>query len=150
MKTRLIHERLAALPLALAAVFSSFSSFATSASAPELKEMFVTATRSAQSIGDVVADVTIIDREVIERSGAAGLADVLVSALRYDNTTATSPVLPGYTLVNLSASTALSKDWKALVRVDNLTDKTYQTYQTVNTYATAKRSLYVSLTWAPQ
>lgn len=73
--------------------------------------------------------------------------DVLVSALRYDNTTATSPILPGYTLVNLSASTALSKDWKALVRVDNLTDKTYQT---INTYATARRSLYLGLTWAPQ
>ena len=82
------------------------------------------------------------------RVGAWTLAgDVLMSALRYDNTTATSPVLPGYTLVNLSASTALSKDWKALVRVDNLTDKTYQT---INTYATARRSLYVGLTWAPQ
>jgi vitamin B12 transporter len=72
---------------------------------------------------------------------------VLLSALRYDNTTATSAVLPGYTLVNVSASTALSKDWKALVRVDNLTDKTYQT---ISTYATARRALYVGLTWAPQ
>ena len=147
MQSCILSARPAVRPLALAAVFSSFSSFAKSASGPELKEMFVTATLSGQPIGDVVADVTLIDREVIERSGAAALADVLVSALRYDNTTATSPVLPGYTLVNLSASTALSKDWKALVRVDNLTDKTYQT---VNTYATAKRSLYVGLTWAPQ
>ena len=81
------------------------------------------------------------------RIGAWTLAgDVLVSALRYDNTMATSPVLPGYTLINLSASTALSKDWKALVRVDNLTDKTYQT---ISTYATARRSLYLGLTWAP-
>ena len=109
--------------------------------------MFLIATRSAQPIGNVVADDTIIYREDIERSGAAGLADVLVSALRYDNTTATSPVLPSYRLVNLSASTALSKYWKVLVRVDNPTDKNYQT---VNTYATAKRSLYVGLTWAPQ
>ncbi len=82
------------------------------------------------------------------RAGAWTLAgDVLLSALRYDNTTATSAVLPGYTLVNVSASTSLSKDWKALVRVDNLTDKTYQT---ISTYATARRSLYVGLTWAPQ
>lgn len=82
------------------------------------------------------------------RVGAWTLAgDVLLSALRYDNTTATSAVLPGYTLVNVSASTALSKDWKALVRVDNLTDKTYQT---ISTYATARRALYVGLTWAPQ
>jgi vitamin B12 transporter len=82
------------------------------------------------------------------RVGAWTLAgDVLLSALRYDNTTATSAVLPGYTLVNVSASTALSKDWKALVRVDNLTDKTYQT---ISTYATARRALYVGLSWAPQ
>ena len=82
------------------------------------------------------------------RVGAWTLAgDVLLSALRYDNTTATSAVLPGYTLLNVSASTALSKDWKALVRVDNLTDKTYQT---ISTYATARRALYVGLTWAPQ
>jgi vitamin B12 transporter len=73
--------------------------------------------------------------------------DVLLSDLRYDNTTATSAVLPGYTLVNLSASTALSKDWKALLRVDNLTDKIYQT---ANTYAASRRSMYVGLTWAPQ
>ena len=73
MKTRLMNVRLAALPLALAAVFPSFAQ----TTAGQLKEVFVTATRTAQPVGDVVADVTIIDREVIERSGAAGLADVL-------------------------------------------------------------------------
>jgi outer membrane receptor for Fe3+-dicitrate len=39
--------------------------------------MVVSATRSAQPIGDVVADVTIIDRETIERAGPVGLADIL-------------------------------------------------------------------------
>ncbi|MGB4116591.1 MAG: TonB-dependent receptor [Polaromonas sp.] len=73
MKTRLKNVRLAALPLALAAVFPSFAQ----TTAGQLKEVFVTATRTAQPVGDVVADVTIIDRDVIERSGAAGLADVL-------------------------------------------------------------------------
>ena len=73
MKARLIHVRLAALPLALAAVFPSFAQ----TNPPLLKETFVTATRTTQPIGDVVADVTLIDREVIERSGAAGIADVL-------------------------------------------------------------------------
>ena len=73
--------------------------------------------------------------------------DVLLSAMRYDNTTATPPVLPGYGLINLSASTALSRDWKALLRIDNLGDKVYQT---ASTYATARRTLYVALTWAPQ
>ncbi len=36
--------------------------------------MVVSATRSAQLIGDVVADVTLIDRETIERAGPVGLA----------------------------------------------------------------------------
>lgn len=63
-------SRLAVLPLALACVFSVQAQ-------PQLKETVVTATRSAQPLSDVVADVTIIDRDRIERSGAAGLADVL-------------------------------------------------------------------------
>lgn len=37
----------------------------------------VTATRVAQPLTDVVADVSIVDRTTIERSGAVGLADVL-------------------------------------------------------------------------
>ena len=78
MKIRLKNVRLAALPLALAAAFPSFAqTTAANPAVAQLKEVFVTATRTAQPIGDVVADVTIIDREVIERSGAAGLADVL-------------------------------------------------------------------------
>ncbi len=40
--------------------------------------VIVTATRVAQPITDVVADVTLIDRATIERSGAGGLADLLV------------------------------------------------------------------------
>lgn len=65
---------LAVLPLALAAAIPSYSQAQT---APQLKETVVTATRSAQPWSDVVADVTIIDRDRIERSGAAGIADVL-------------------------------------------------------------------------
>jgi vitamin B12 transporter len=74
MKICISNLRLAVLPLALAAAFPSFSQTRT---APQLREMVVTATRSAQPLSDVVADVTIIDRDHIERSGAAGLADVL-------------------------------------------------------------------------
>jgi len=66
--------RLAVLPLALAAAFSSFSQAQTTS---QLKEIVVTATRTVQPLSDVVGDVTIIDREQIERSGAVGLADVL-------------------------------------------------------------------------
>jgi vitamin B12 transporter len=71
--------------------------------------------------------------------------DVLLSSMRYNNATNTSK-LPGYALANVSASTLLAKDWKALLRVDNLADKMYQT---VSGYATARRTLYVGLTWAP-
>lgn len=63
--------RLAALPLALAAAFPSFAQ-------TQLAPVVVTATRVAQPITDVVADVTLIDRAEIERSGAGGLADLLV------------------------------------------------------------------------
>jgi vitamin B12 transporter len=72
-------------------------------------------------------------------------ADVLLSARRFD-TAANTTVLPGYGLVNFSASTALSKDWKFTAKLDNLTDKSYQT---AGTYAMSGRALYVGLTWAP-
>jgi len=62
--------RLAALPLALSAVFPSLA-------LSQLAPVVVTATRVAQPLTDVVADVSIIDREQIERSGATGLADLL-------------------------------------------------------------------------
>ena len=42
-----------------------------------MTETVVAATRSAQPLSDVVADVSIVDRETIERSGAAALEDVL-------------------------------------------------------------------------
>lgn len=65
--------RLSALSLVLAAAFPSFAQ----SNPPQLREVFVTAYRTAQPIGDVVADVTIIDNEVLERTGPVGLADVL-------------------------------------------------------------------------
>jgi vitamin B12 transporter len=68
--------RLAVLPLALAAAFPALAQTSTPETA-SLKAVVVTANRTEQPIGDVVADVTIIDRERIERSGAVGLADVL-------------------------------------------------------------------------
>ena len=70
MNTCISNLRLALVPLALAAAFPSFSQ-------TQLKETVVTATRSVQSLSDVVADVSIIDRAQIERSGVVSLADVL-------------------------------------------------------------------------
>ena len=63
--------RLAVLNLALAAAFPALAQ-------SQLKDVVVTATRVAQPLTDVVSDVSIIDREQIERSGATGLADLLV------------------------------------------------------------------------
>ena len=72
MKTRAYSVRLAALPLACAAAFPVLSQTANT-----LPETVVTATRSQLPVTDVVADVSIVDRDQIERSGANGLADVL-------------------------------------------------------------------------
>ncbi len=66
--------RLAALPFALAAVFPAFAQRAAESA---LAETVVTATRVAQPLSDLVADVSIVDRQTIERSGATGVADLL-------------------------------------------------------------------------
>lgn len=42
-----------------------------------LQSTVVTATRVAQSLSDSLADVTVVDQAMIERSGAIGVADVL-------------------------------------------------------------------------
>ncbi|MEZ5702611.1 MAG: TonB-dependent receptor plug domain-containing protein [Burkholderiaceae bacterium] len=66
---------LAALPLALVATLSHAQT--EGSSVPVLPTTVVTATRVAQPITDVVADVTVVDRAEIERSGASGVVDVL-------------------------------------------------------------------------
>jgi len=45
--------------------------------APSLQEVVVTATRTPQPLSDLVADLSIVDRETIENSGATSVADVL-------------------------------------------------------------------------
>ena len=47
------------------------------AGAPRLDDVVVTATRTEQSAADLLADVSVVDRTQIERSGAVDLADVL-------------------------------------------------------------------------
>lgn len=64
--------------LAFLLVFAATSSVqAQSPSAAALKEVVVTATRVAQPLADSLADVSLVDRAQIERSGASGLADLL-------------------------------------------------------------------------
>jgi vitamin B12 transporter len=77
MTTCIVSVRLAALPLALAAAFPFASASAQPAVPASLPETVVTATRVAQPLSDLVADVTVIDADAIARSGAVGVADVL-------------------------------------------------------------------------
>ncbi len=72
MRPLVFPPRLAALPLALAA---SFPSLAQQANA--LKEVVVTATRSATATDELVSDVTVIDRQAIEVSTARTLSELL-------------------------------------------------------------------------
>ena len=78
IQMRKLHSRrlLAALiqaPLSLSAAHAQ----STPVDVPSLSKIVVTATRMPQPLADLVADVTIIDRETIHRSGATGVADVL-------------------------------------------------------------------------
>ncbi|MFT3780070.1 MAG: TonB-dependent receptor [Ottowia sp.] len=67
--------RRAALPLTLSCAFAPV--FAQTTAAADLPDTVVTATRSAQPLADVLADVTLIDRAQIEVSGAVNIADLL-------------------------------------------------------------------------
>ena len=69
--------RLSAISLAALGAFGTASN-ALAQTAPSLKDVVVTATRTAQPLTDVLADVSVIDRDAIERSGARTLADMLV------------------------------------------------------------------------
>ena len=80
MTTRsVVLARSAALPLALAACFPTFAQtlVAQAATASELRETVVTATRVEQPLSDLVADVSIIDSTTLRKSGAVSVADVL-------------------------------------------------------------------------
>lgn len=65
---------------------------------------------------------------------------------RYNNA-ANTQRLPGYTLLNLTAERPLGRDWRLLARIDNATDRAYES---VLGYATAGRTVFVGLTWAPR
>ena len=60
-----------------AALAAALPTLAAAQTPPSLGETVVTATRVEQPISDLVADVSVIDRATIERSGASGVADLL-------------------------------------------------------------------------
>ena len=77
MKSIVLHARLAVLSCALASAVHCTAQTVTQNAIAVLPEVVVTATRVAQPLTDLVADVSIIDRTQIERSGATGVGDVL-------------------------------------------------------------------------
>ena len=73
-------------------------------------------------------------------------AEAQVSGKRYDNNNANAPRLGGYTLFNLYASTRVARDYLVYARLDNLADKNYEL---ARNYATAGRTFFVGVKWAP-
>ena len=63
---------------------------------------------------------------------------------RFDNA-ANTQVLPGYGLVNLSATRALAPNWTLVARLDNAGDKAHTL---ARGFATAGRTAYVGLRWS--
>ena len=77
MKTCVFRARLAVLPLALTAVFPSFSQTSSTQSAPQLKETVVSATRTPTRSDELVSDVVVINRADIEKSVGRTLPEIL-------------------------------------------------------------------------
>jgi vitamin B12 transporter len=73
-------------------------------------------------------------------------AEVQASSQRYDDA-ANTVKLGGYTLLNLSATTKITRDLNLVARVDNVGNKDYQF---ARLYANAGRTAYVGLKWTPQ
>lgn len=69
--------RLSAVGLAVASLASVTTPLASAQIQATLAPVVVTATRVAQPLTDVLADVSLLDRTAIERSGAVNVAEVL-------------------------------------------------------------------------
>ena len=74
-----VRARRTTLPLAALSAAIAVALPGLALAQPSLPETVVTATRVAQPLSDLTSDVSIVDRETIERSGATGVADVLES-----------------------------------------------------------------------
>ncbi len=69
--------RLSAVSAALTAIVAGAPVAVWAQPAAALKEVMVTATRVAQPLTDVLADVSLIDRDTLAQAGASSLGDVL-------------------------------------------------------------------------
>jgi vitamin B12 transporter len=75
-------------------------------------------------------------------------ADVLKVGSRFDNATNTAAAaLPGYTTLDLHAKYLVTKDWAIEGKINNLTDRQYETAQGYNQPG---RGLFVSLRYSPK
>ena len=72
--------------------------------------------------------------------------EVIASGQRFDDV-ANRNVLGGYGLLNLNARYAFSRDWSALLRVDNVNN---QHYELARTYATAGVKLFAGVRYGMQ
>lgn len=70
--------RLSVISLAALAALGTAST-AWAQAAPSLKDVVVTATRTSQPLTDVLADVSIIDRDQLDKAGMQSLVDVLAN-----------------------------------------------------------------------
>lgn len=93
--------------------------------------------RRAKRLGTLNADTALGDWVL-----GAG---VQASGARFDNATNTRK-LGGYGLLNLSAQYRISRELKLQLNVDNTFDREYQT---ANGYASAPRTVLVSMRWNP-
>jgi vitamin B12 transporter len=73
-------------------------------------------------------------------------AEVQAVGERFDNA-ANTVVLPGYALVNLSASAELGKDWRMVMRADNALSAKYEQ---VGQYPASGSTFYVGMQWRPK
>ncbi len=69
--------RVLATSIALSSLLTALPALAQSGSATTLDPVIVTATRTPQPLSSVLADVSVIDRAMIERSGVTGVGDLL-------------------------------------------------------------------------
>lgn len=72
--------------------------------------------------------------------------DLLKVSNRFDNATNTTP-LPGYTTLDLHARYQLTKDWALSGKINNLSDRKYET---ALGYNQPGRGMFVSLRYAPK
>ncbi len=72
--------------------------------------------------------------------------EILAQGPRFDDTANTTR-LGGYGLLNARMRYQLERHWHLQARLENILDKTYQT---VASYNTPERSVYLTLSWQPQ